>query len=103
MVLGVEALLITSIGIFNPISATERLQRTDAGHVAQVLTAWSVGSKLAQAALTAVGGVVATLTSPLTAITIAGVLLLATPLLLPTSALSRESACAVVAEDVRSA
>ncbi|WP_435828584.1 MFS transporter [Saccharopolyspora shandongensis] len=82
-VIVVESLLITCMGIFNPIYATERLQRTPADHAAQVLSAWSVSSKLAQAALTAIWGVLATLTSPLAAITISGVFLIATPLLLP--------------------
>lgn len=71
------------MGIFNPISATERLQRTPTDHTARVLTAWSVSSKLVQAALVAAGGLLATVTSPLTAITVSGILLLATPLLLP--------------------
>ncbi|GAA2447065.1 MFS transporter [Actinomadura vinacea] len=79
----VEGLLITCMGVFNPIYATERLQRTPADHAAQVLTTWSVSSKLLQAALMVVWGILATLTSPLTAITMSGVLLLATPLLLP--------------------
>ncbi|MFE9656559.1 MFS transporter [Micromonospora sp. NPDC006431] len=79
----VEGLLITCMGIFNPIYATERLQRTPADHAAQVLSAWSVSSKLAQATLMVIWGILATLTSPLAAITISGVLLLATPLLLP--------------------
>ncbi|QTR01646.1 MFS transporter [Saccharothrix algeriensis] len=82
-VIVVEFLLITCMGVFNPVHATVRLQRTPADRTAQVLVAWSTGSKLAQAALTAVWGVLATLTSPLAAITASGVLLLATPLLLP--------------------
>ncbi|NUW37610.1 MFS transporter [Nonomuraea sp. SMC257] len=82
-VIVVEGLLITCMGVFNPIHATERLERTPADHTARVLTAWSISSRLAQAALMAIWGVLATLTSPLTAITISGVLLLATPLLLP--------------------
>ncbi|RVW07235.1 MFS transporter [Prescottella agglutinans] len=82
-VIVVEGLLITCMGIFNPINATERLQRTPADRAARVLTAWSVSSKLAQATLMAIWGVLATLTSPLAAITVSGVLLLATPLLLP--------------------
>jgi MFS family permease len=79
----VEGLLITCMGIFNPIYATERLQRTPADHAAQVLGTWSVSSKLLQAALMVIWGILATLTSPLAAITMSGVLLLATPLLLP--------------------
>ncbi|WP_367137479.1 MFS transporter [Saccharothrix sp. HUAS TT1] len=82
-VIVVEALLITCMGVFNPVNATERLRRTPADRTARVLGAWSTGSRLAQALLTAIWGVLATLTSPLTAITASGVLLLATPLLLP--------------------
>ncbi|SDJ96296.1 MFS transporter [Nonomuraea jiangxiensis] len=79
----VEGLLITCMGIFNPIYATERLRRTPPDHAARVLSAWSVSSKLVQATLMVIWGILATLTSPLAAITISGVLLLATPLLLP--------------------
>ncbi|WP_406486642.1 MFS transporter [Streptomyces phaeochromogenes] len=79
----VEGLLITCMGVFNPIYATERLQRTPVDRTAQVLSTWSATSKLMQAALMMIWGFLATLTSPLTAITMSGVLLLATPLLLP--------------------
>jgi hypothetical protein len=48
-----------------------------------MLAAWSTSTTLATAALTAMWGVLATLTSPRIAIAVAGVLLLATPLLLP--------------------
>ncbi|MFI6274808.1 MFS transporter [Streptomyces sp. NPDC050988] len=82
-VIVVEGLLITCMGIFNPIYATERLQRTPVDRTAQVLSTWSATSKLLQAALMVIWGILATLTSPLTAITLSGVLLLATPLLLP--------------------
>lgn len=83
-VIVVEGLLITCMGVFNPILATERLQRTPADHAAQVLTTWSVSSKLVQAVLMVIWGVLATLTSPLAAITLSGLFLLATPLLLRT-------------------
>ncbi|MEV4385893.1 MFS transporter [Micromonospora sp. NPDC049580] len=82
-VIVVEGLLITCMGVFNPIYATERLHRTPLGHTARVLSTWSAVSRLVQAALVVIWGVLATLTSPLAAITISGVLLLATPLLLP--------------------
>lgn len=82
-VIVVEGLLITCMGVFNPIYAAERLQRTPMSHAARVLSAWSVSSKLSQASLMVVWGVLATFTSPLAAITVSGVLLLATPLLLP--------------------
>ena len=91
----VEGLLITCMGVFNPIYATERLQRTPADHAAQVLSTWSVRSRLVQAALMVIWGVLATVTSPLAAITVSGVLLLATPLLLPRSGFEhhRDLAC----------
>ncbi|TCJ33840.1 MULTISPECIES: MFS transporter [unclassified Parafrankia] len=101
-VIVVEALLITCMGVFNPINATERLQRTPAGHVAQVLSAWSISSKLAQATLMVIWGVLATLTSPLTAITISGVLLLATPLFLPQRMHMPDPAVGAPVEAVRS-
>jgi MFS family permease len=79
----VEGLLIVCMGIFNPISATERLQRTPAEHAAQVVSAWSISSKLSQATFMVSWGVIATLASPLAAIAASGVLLLGAPLLLP--------------------
>jgi MFS family permease len=82
-VIVVESLLITCMGVFNPVHATERLRRTPADHTARVLSTWSAAGRLLQAALMVVWGVLATLTSPLAAITLSGVLLLATPLLLP--------------------
>ncbi|MFJ3208852.1 MFS transporter [Streptomyces flaveolus] len=82
-VIVVEGLLITCMGVFNPIYATERLQRTPTDRAARVIGTWSVSSRLVQAALMTIWGVLAGLTSPLTAITVSGVLLLATPLLLP--------------------
>ncbi|OKI49684.1 MFS transporter [Micromonospora sp. CB01531] len=99
----VEGLLITCMGIFNPIYATERLQRTPADHAAQVLSAWSVSSKLVQATLMVIWGILARLTSPLAAITISGVLLLATPLLLPKRAHLCHLEPALPAEDVLAA
>ncbi|WP_031083338.1 MFS transporter [Streptomyces sp. NRRL WC-3549] len=103
-VIVVEGLLITCMGVFNPIYATERLQRTPADRTAQVLSTWSAVSRLLQAALVALWGVLATVTGPLTAITVSGVLLLATPLLLPggTPASTPEPAAAP-AEDTRAA
>ncbi|MGC4878321.1 MFS transporter [Micromonospora sp. DT43] len=82
-VIVVEGLLITCVGVFNPIYATERLHRIPLGHTARVLSTWSAVGRLVQAALVVIWGVLATVTSPLAAITISGVLLLATPLLLP--------------------
>lgn len=99
----VEGLLITCMGIFNPIYATERLQRTPVDRTAQVLSTWSAISKLVQAALMVIWGILATLTSPLTAITISGVLLLATPLLLPKRIHLSAPEPALSADEVRAA
>jgi predicted MFS family arabinose efflux permease len=83
LVMAVELGLIFCIGLSNPVFATYRLEQTPPDRVARVLSAWSVSSKASIAVLTALGGLVATVTSPLAAIGIAGGLLLGTPLLLP--------------------
>ncbi|MGY1501035.1 MFS transporter [Streptomyces sp. QTS52] len=83
LVMVVQLGLITSMGVFNPVYATYRLQHTPVDRVARTLSAWSVSSKLTVAALTALWGLLAALTTPLTAVGAAGVLILATPLLLP--------------------
>lgn len=82
-VMAVQLGLITCIGVFNPVYATYRLERTGPDRVARVLTAWSVTGRASIAALTALGGLLAAVTSARIAIAVAGVLLLATPLLLP--------------------
>ena len=51
--------------------------------MARTLSAWSISSSTTIAVFTVLSGVLASLTSPRTAIAIAGVLILATPLLLP--------------------
>ncbi|MDX3540732.1 MFS transporter [Streptomyces sp. MB09-01] len=83
LVMAVELGLITCMGVFNPVFATYRLARTPADRVARTLSAWSVTSKATIAALTALWGLLAGVTSLRTAIVIAGLLLLTTPLLLP--------------------
>lgn len=83
LVIAVEFGLITSMGVFNPVYATYRLEQTATDRVARPLSAWSITSKLTVAALTALWGLLAGLTGPRTAIAIAGLLILTTPLLLP--------------------
>ena len=75
--------LVTCVGVFNPVFATYRLEQTPTDRVARTLSAWSVTSSATIAALTAVWGLLAAVTSPRAAIAVAGVLMLATPLLLP--------------------
>ena len=83
LVIVVQLGLVTCIGVFNPVFVTYRLDQTEAGRVARTLSAWSVASNVTIAVLTALWGLLASATSPRIAIAVAGVLMLATPLLLP--------------------
>ncbi|WP_405660203.1 MFS transporter [Streptomyces sp. RK9] len=82
LVMAVEFGLITCMGVFNPVHATYRLERTPPDRIARTLSAWSVTSKATVAALTALWGLLATVAGPRAAVAAAGLLLLATPLLL---------------------
>ncbi|WP_432105466.1 MFS transporter [Streptomyces sp. bgisy091] len=92
LVIGAEFGLILCCGVFNPVSATCRLERTAADRVARTLTAWAVTTRAATALLTAAWGVLGSLAGPRTAVGLAGVFLLATPLLLPRRTPSRPEA-----------
>ena len=81
--MAVEFGLIVCIGVSNPVVMTSLLRQLPPDRVARALSAWSVSSSLSIAGLTALWGGLATITGPRAAIGIAGVLLLATPLLLP--------------------
>ncbi|MFG2552881.1 MFS transporter [Streptomyces sp. NPDC048581] len=83
LVMAVEFILITCIGVFNPVLATTRLDQTPPDRTTRTLSAWSITGKTTTAAVTALWGLLAALTGPRLAIALAGVLLLATPLLLP--------------------
>jgi hypothetical protein len=83
LVIGVELGLITCMGVFNPVFAAYRLEQTPARLVARTLSAWSVTAKATVAAMTALWGLLAAVTGPRAAIAAAGVLMLATPVLLP--------------------
>lgn len=83
LVVGVEFALIFCCGVFNPVCTTYRLDRTATDRVARTLTAWAATSKAAAALLTALWGVLGGLFGSRTAVGLAGVLLLATPFLLP--------------------
>ncbi|MCL7369333.1 MFS transporter [Streptomyces ardesiacus] len=83
LVMVVEFGLITSVGVYNPVFATRRLELTPADRVARTLSAWTISGKLTTAALTAVWGLLAGLTGTRTAVALAGAVMLATPLLLP--------------------
>jgi MFS family permease len=89
IVIAVELGLITCSGVFNPVLAAYRLELAPMDRVARVLSAWSVSTKTSIAVMTALWGLLATMTSPRFAIGVAGVLLLATPFVLPRHALRR--------------
>src|SRR5436190_18953149 len=79
LVIAVQLGLVTCVGIFNPVFATYRLEQTPTDRVARTLSAWSVTSNATIAAMTALWGLLASFTSPRTAVAVAGLLLLATP------------------------
>ncbi|MGW7577668.1 MFS transporter [Streptomyces sp. NPDC054765] len=83
LIIAVQLGLVTCCSLFAPLLSTYRLDHTDPDRVARTLSAWAISSSAAIAALTALWGLLAAVTSPRTAIAVAGVLLLATPLLLP--------------------
>jgi MFS family permease len=91
VIIAVELGLITSMGVFNPVFATCRLVHTPADRVVRTLSAWTITSRATIATLTLLWGLLASVTSARAAIALAGVLSLATPLLLPKSAAGREA------------
>jgi MFS transporter len=84
-VIAVELAIIVCMSLFGPVLATYRLEHTPADRVARTLSAWSISSSAAIAVASALGGLLAEATSPRVAITAAGLLILASPLLLPRS------------------
>jgi predicted MFS family arabinose efflux permease len=82
IVIAVQTGLVTTIGIFNPIYATRRLELTPDHRVARTLSAWSVSSSASIAVLTALWGVLASVVGLRTAVALAGIAMLATPALL---------------------
>ncbi|PPK71105.1 MFS transporter [Actinokineospora auranticolor] len=83
LVLGLQFGLITCISVFNPLCVTVRLEQTDTDRVARVLSAWSISSGLAIAALTVCWGLLASLVGVRQGLFAAGALMFATVPLLP--------------------
>jgi hypothetical protein len=83
LVIAVQLGLVTCMGVFNPVFATYRLEQTEPDRVARTLSAWSVSSNATIAAMTALWGLLASITGPRAAIAIAGLLILPAGLLLP--------------------
>ncbi|MER7623310.1 MFS transporter [Streptomyces sp. NPDC126503] len=82
-VTAVELAIVLHMSLYTPVVAACRLERTPPHLVARTLTAWSLGQQASLALCTALGGLLATLTGPRPALAAAGLLALATPLLLP--------------------
>jgi MFS family permease len=82
-VIAVELAIIICMSLYSPVLATYRLEHTPKHRVARTLSAWSIGQQASIAIFTALGGLLADVTSPRTALAVAGLLILASPLLLP--------------------
>jgi MFS family permease len=82
-VIAVELAIIISMSLYNPVLATYRLEHTPKHRVARTLSAWSIGQQASIAIFTALGGLLAGATSPRTALAVVGLVILASPLLLP--------------------
>jgi predicted MFS family arabinose efflux permease len=82
-VMAVELAIIVSMSLYSPVLATYRLEQTPKHRIARTLSAWSIGQQASIALFTALGGILADATGPRTALTVAGLLVLASPLLLP--------------------
>ncbi|MFE6667556.1 MFS transporter [Streptomyces sp. NPDC057697] len=82
-VMAVELAIIINMSLYGPVLATYRLEHTPRHLVTRTLSAWSIGQQVSIAVLTALGGLLADATGPRTALMAAGLLILATPALLP--------------------
>jgi MFS family permease len=82
-VMAVELAIIISMSLFSPVLATYRLEHTPEDRIARTLSAWSIGSSASIAIFSALGGLLADATSTRTALMVAGLLIFASPLLLP--------------------
>jgi MFS family permease len=82
-VIAVELAIIICMSLYSPVLATYRLEHTPQDRMARTLSAWSIGNSVSIAIFTGLGGLLAGATSPRTALLVAGLLILASPLLLP--------------------
>jgi MFS family permease len=82
-VIAVELAIIMCMSLYTPVLATYRLEHTPRDRVARTLSAWSIGNGASIAIFSALGGLLAGATSPRVALAVAGLLILASPLLLP--------------------
>jgi MFS family permease len=82
-VIVIELAIIISMSLYNPVLATYRLEHTPGDRVVRTLSAWSISSSASIAVLSVLGGLLAAATSPRTAVAVAGLVILASPMLLP--------------------
>ncbi|MEU1471751.1 MFS transporter [Streptomyces sp. NPDC005761] len=75
--------LLLAAGVFNPSFLTYRMEATPDALMSRVGTSWSVGAKVCQAAFMIVGGIVADAMGVRGALLVAGLLCMASALLLP--------------------
>ncbi|MFF2012935.1 MFS transporter [Streptomyces sp. NPDC058195] len=75
--------LLLSAGVFNPSFTTYRMAATPDAFMSRVSTSWSVGSKTCQAAFMITGGFIGAAAGVRGALLIAGLLCMASALLLP--------------------
>ncbi|GAA3367938.1 MFS transporter [Streptomyces sannanensis] len=75
--------LLLSAGVFNPSFTTYRMAATPDAFMSRVSTSWSVGSKTCQAAFMIIGGLIGAAAGVRGALLIAGLLCMASALLLP--------------------
>ncbi|MEV5737285.1 MFS transporter [Streptomyces sp. NPDC052292] len=75
--------LLFCAGVFNPSFTTYRMETTPDAFMSRVGTSWSIGSKTCQAAFMITGGLIAAAAGVRGALLIAGLLCMASTLLLP--------------------
>ena len=83
LVVVVELFALFGTGVFNPALAAYRLEQTDDRHLARVISAWGISSRVCQPAGIALGGALAALTDVRTALAACGLAVLASVALLP--------------------
>jgi predicted MFS family arabinose efflux permease len=102
-VIVVELAIIVSMSLFTPVLATYRLEHTPRDRIARMLSAWSIGQQASIALFTALGGVLADVTTTRTALTVIGLAIFASPLLLPRTADKEDAGVSDLASVVSSA
>ncbi|WP_239080784.1 MFS transporter [Streptomyces coelicoflavus] len=83
VIVAVDFGLLFSAGVFNPSFTTYRMAATPDAFMSRVGTSWSVGSKTCQAVFVIAGGFIAAAAGVRGALLIAGLLCMASALLLP--------------------